>query len=254
MHQILQILAFISTFKSRDNPLLECRWSFSRTSCLSHLKTSDAFALERKEDPPGLARICITSIRFFIVLFVVSWLKVVISQSLTEPVANQFTAVSSRMEQLYEKEVRKARRRPKTDQQERRPRDRLWEERELHECTFHPKLKWGSKKSSKKSSLPVPNQVAASTLTPPAKLKQSRFPKEIIVIPPPPNDTKHRPWHTPRRQEKLSEFMMVSPLRDPSVVDEDESSRWIKPRINTGSVVASGSIAVTQAGTEYGSI
>ena len=97
MHQILQILAFISTFKSRDSPLLECRWSFSKTSCLSHLKTSDACALERKEDPPDLARICITSIRFFIVLFVVSWLKVVISQSLTELVVNQFTAVSSRM-------------------------------------------------------------------------------------------------------------------------------------------------------------
>jgi hypothetical protein len=166
------------------------------------------------------------------------------------------TAVSSRMEELYEKQVRKARRRPKTDQQERRLRDRLWEERELQECTFRPKLDWGSKKSSKKSSLPIPNQAAtrshllSSTQTPPpAKLQQPRFPKEIIVLPPPPHDTKHRPWHTPRRQEKLSAFMMVSPLRDPFFVDENVSSRIIK-----GSAVASGSIAVAQAGTEYGSI
>jgi hypothetical protein len=165
------------------------------------------------------------------------------------------TAVSSRMEDLYETEVRKARRRPKTDQQERRLRDRLWEERELQECTFRPKLYWGSKKSSKKSP-PVPtlqaprSKLFSSTQTPPAKLKQPRFPKEIIVIPPPPNDTKHRPWHTPQRQEKPSDFMMVSPLRDPFFVDEqDESSRII-----IGSAVASGSIAVTKAGTEYGSI
>jgi hypothetical protein len=169
------------------------------------------------------------------------------------------TAVSSRMEDLYEKEVYKARRRPKTDQQERRLRDRLCEERELQECTFRPKLKWGSKKSSQKSVLPVPNQAAPRKQlqvlsTPPAKLKHPRFPKEIIVIPPPPHDTKHRPWHTPRRREKISDFMTVSPLRDPYVVDEDESSRWITPSINTGSVVASGSVALTLAGTEYGSI
>jgi hypothetical protein len=165
------------------------------------------------------------------------------------------TAVSSRMEDLYEKEVRKARRRPKTDHQEKRLRDQMWEERELQECTFRPQLNWGSKKSSKKSP-PVPtlqaprSKLLSSTQTPPAKLKQTRFPKEIIVIPPPPNDTKHRPWHTPQRQEKPSDFMMVSPLRDPFFVDEqDESSRII-----IGSAVASGSIAVTKAGTEYGSI
>jgi hypothetical protein len=167
------------------------------------------------------------------------------------------TAVNSRMEDLYEKEVRKARRRPKTDQQERRLRDRLWEERELQECTFRPKLDWGSKKSSKKSSLPVPkfqaprSHLLSSKQTPsPAKLQQPRFPKEIIVIPPPPHDTKHRPWHTPRRQEKVSDFMMVSPLRDPFFVDEQDG----RSRIIIGSAVASGSITVTQAGMEYGSI
>jgi hypothetical protein len=185
------------------------------------------------------------------------------------------SAVSSRMEELYEKEVRKARCRPKTDQQERRLRDRLREERELQECTFRPQLNWGggSKKSGKKSSaLPVPNQAAPRSTplqvrsTPPTKLQQPRLPREIIVIPPPPHDTKHRPWHTPRRRQEEApstslggiiniDFSTVSPLRDPCFVDEqDESSQWITPRITVGSAVPSGILVVTQAGMEYGSI
>jgi hypothetical protein len=171
------------------------------------------------------------------------------------------TAVSSRIEELYEKGVRQVRRRPKTDQQERLLRDRLRENRELQECTFRPQLYWGSKKSST-TSPPVPKLQAAPrshlllSSTPPVRL-QPRLPKEIIVSPPPPHDTKHRPWHTPpRRRETLSDFMMVSPMRDPFFVDdEDESSRWITPRIIVGSTVASGSIAVTKGDeTEYGSI
>jgi hypothetical protein len=173
------------------------------------------------------------------------------------------TAVSSRIEELYEKGTRKGWRRPATDQQERRIRDRLCEQRELQECTFRPQLYWGTKKHDSKKSASVLSHLLSST-PPPAKF-QPRLPKEIILSPSPRDSisTKHRPWYTPRRHEEFStsfgtsgiDFMMVSPLRDPSVVDEDEGTRWITPRIIVGSTVASGSIAVTKTDeTEYGSI
>jgi hypothetical protein len=173
------------------------------------------------------------------------------------------TAVSSRIEELYEKGTRKGWRRPATDQQERHIRDRLCEQRELQECTFRPQLYWGTKKQYPQRAASVLSHLLSST-PPPAKF-QPRLPKEIIVSPSPHDSiaTKHRPWYTPRRQEDLStsfgntgiDFMMVSPLRDPSFVDEDEKSQWITPRIIVGSTVASGSIAVTKTDeTEYGSI
>jgi hypothetical protein len=172
------------------------------------------------------------------------------------------TAMSSRIEELYEKGVRKVRRRPVSDLQERQIRDRHREEKELDECTFRPKLYWGSKMSSKKplSVVRNPTQILNNILSTPVK-PRPRLPKEIIVSPTP-HATKHRPWHTPKRQEEAFpsfgaiDFMMVSPLRDPSFDDEDEDYSRV-PRIIIGSTVASasGSIAVTQTDeTEYGSI
>lgn len=46
--------------------------------------------------------------------------------------------VSSRFEDLYHREVMKLRMKPKTSTEERFFRDKLYEERELEECTFHP--------------------------------------------------------------------------------------------------------------------
>lgn len=183
-------------------------------------------------------------------------------------VSRTSTAVSTRVEELYAEGVRKARRRPKTDKQERELRERRREEKEANDCTFRPKLHWGNKAASDRKTIQS-RQKSSSPLKPPKRnLKtpspsvQPRLPKEIIVSPPLRVD-KNRPWNTPKRENQATgqpslptDFMLVSPLRDPSF-DESEMSTpsLTTPRIVSCITVACESVALTQGEeTEYGSI
>lgn len=177
------------------------------------------------------------------------------------------TAISSRIDEIYEEGVHKARRRPVTDKHERELRDQRWEEREIQECTFRPKLYWGSNLKSEKDDV-VPHKSPLATMTRNPKdtarhhgKAHPRLPKEIMVSPPP-RASKHRRWQSPQRKDGNDRealfsmhFITVSPLRDPLFDINEYSSPLIAPRMIACSTVASESIAMTRgAETEYGSI
>jgi hypothetical protein len=169
------------------------------------------------------------------------------------------SACSSRIEELYQEGKRKIRSRRLTDKQERDLREQRQAQREVKDLTFHPKTQWGSRVDPTKYKgygrigiSPRHHHVHAPPVN---RKKHSTPPGEILVRSP-----SHQ-WTPPRNQTHTSDYTMVSPLHDPSVVDDGMASinSTLLPRIHIGSTVGTSTVAsfsqLTQTDeTEYGSI
>ena len=173
------------------------------------------------------------------------------STETTSPTTNSTvtsTVMSGRLESIYERGVRKMRARPVNDTAERDLRELRTFEKELSECTFHPQKQNNTKKTGncKRSKLimePSIRRPKHSRRKHPFGSPQPEppippsLPLEIVV----PNSSIDV-WETPPRRDRTSnEYSMISPLKEPFVVEDT------CPRVLTSSPVQT-------AATEYGSI
>lgn len=162
------------------------------------------------------------------------------------------SACSSRIDELYQEGKRKLRGRL-TEKQERALRQKRREQQEILECTFHPKTRWSVRVDPGKND---PGRIGISPRSPPKTRKSRRPPQEILVTSP--SDIRH--WTPKRNRTNTTDYIMVSPLHDPSVYEDTRSidDSTLLPRMHCiGSTVGTstaGSVKTQTDATEYGSI
>jgi len=168
------------------------------------------------------------------------------------------TAVSRRIEGIYQEGVARVRAKPANDQHEKEIRNRNREAKELDECTFWPKTHWGqmiankqqsataSKRSTKLIMQPSPRRPpvhgiqrqSRPTMKAPVGIPDVReppLPKEIIVtsMDPSHGDLRLHPWDSPQRQRNkhhVARQQPVSPLREVSLGSLQQLVESISPR------------------------
>ena len=169
------------------------------------------------------------------------------------------SACSSRIEELYQEGKQKIRSRRLTDEQERALRERRREQQQILECTFRPKTHWASRVEQTDPGRIGISPRDCTVRSPPAtRKKQACPPHEIVVASP--SDIRH--WTPQRTRTSTTDYVMVSPLQDPSVYEDTRSidDSTLLPRMQCiGSTVGTSTAAsvshLTQTDdTEYGSI
>jgi len=170
------------------------------------------------------------------------------------------SACSSRIEELYQEGKQKIRSRRLTDEQERALRERRREHQQILECTFRPKTHWASRvEHADPGRIGISPRDRTVRSPPPAtRRKHKCLPHEIVVASP--SDIRH--WTPKRERTSTTDYIMVSPLQDPSVYEDSRSidDSTLLPRMQCiGSTVATSTVAsvsqLTQTDdTEYGSI
>jgi hypothetical protein len=213
-------------------------------------------------------------------------------------------SATSRIEELYQAGVMKARSRPRSEREEKEARERRRETKELRQCTFRPQINWtrpedasSSKQLSMTSSklhvqgrigISPREQTESKTMMAPVSKQRRTPPREILVagssfiqqaVMDAPHKDKARasgtgtgtPWQTPVRRRRhhhhpelpiSSDYTMVSPLRDPSVVEESSLLFYrdsnlpsrIPIYLTAAFADATGDNATRTDDTEYGSI
>eukprot|EP00977_Amphora_coffeiformis_P012892 scaffold3276_cov168-Amphora_coffeaeformis.AAC.9 len=169
------------------------------------------------------------------------------------------SACSSRIEELYQEGKQKIRNRRLTEEQERALRERRREQQQILECTFRPKTHWARRVEHTDTGRIGISPRDRTILSPPVTRKKPTCPPQEIVVASP-SDIRH--WTPQRNRTSTTDYIMVSPLQDPSVFEDSRSidDSTLLPRMQfIGSTVATSTAAsvshLTQTDeTEYGSI